>query len=188
MQIDGKPILTRTTISAGRTLCAVALILILTDLYDVDLSGLEALGVKIGQDEFAKPAFWLLLFTSVGYFVNWFGDVYSFRGWNKPADRTGFGAFGAGGAPLQTEIETALSKHSSLVSNAESFRKLAVEEKVDQKAIDDLAFTVKEVSEVLASVKLNAWRISNLGRATLYVWHGIVPLTLSIWALFLIWN
>lgn len=188
MQIDGKPILTRTTISAGRTLCGVALVLILTDLYDVDLSGLEALGVRVGQDEFARPAFWLLLFTSIGYFINWSGDVYSFRGWNKAADRTGFGAFGAGGAPLQTEIETALSKHSSLVSNTERFRKLAMEGKVDQKAIDDLAFTVGEVSEVLTSVKLNAWRISALGRITLYVWHGVVPLSLSIWVLCLLWE
>ena len=49
--------------------------------------------------------------------------------------------------------------------------------------IEQVARSVTELDAVIASVKQNAWRISILGRLTLYGWHGLVPLVLVCWAM-----
>lgn len=159
--------------------------MILTEHYSIDLTGLKVFEVPLEQKDLARPAAWLLLFLAVGYFLNWLGDVYSFRGWNKPGDKTGTGTFGYGGASLQTEYETALTNLNSLHSRVMKHDK-AIEEGKEagrDDVIEQVARSVTELDAVIASVKQNAWRISILGRLTLYGWHGLVPLVLVCWAM-----
>ena len=176
MHIDGKPLLSRATITSGRFLITFALGIILAKFYVIEPETITVLGAKLKTASLSAPAMWAIGFMLIGYLVNWYGDYTSFRAWNS-------------GKPLQTVMtdkhseEPFINQIESLVETIEQLKHF--KDQVNNLALQkpELSEYLKKRSEELAQLQKKAENLKNgvqsLSKKVkfmLYGWHLAFPL------------
>ncbi|RYH02831.1 hypothetical protein EU805_09555 [Salipiger sp. IMCC34102] len=123
----------------------------------------------------------MMTFLMIGYLVNWWSDVDSFRGWNVPKGRGGFNPFGEGGDQLESEISNAVSAMKSATSSLEgAIDRLAKDKNIgslDQTGT--LTYTANRLANVVETFEKDAFRLNWTGLGLLLIWHGGIPVGLG---------
>ncbi|WP_163850789.1 hypothetical protein [Pseudooceanicola aestuarii] len=177
MLIDGQTVFSRPTLVAGRTLLSTVAIVIIIDAYGLDLSGLELLGVPIPAEKLNGPLAWGIGLLLLSYAVNWFTDVLSYVGWNSGERVQKQSVWGGGKAEaLQTKLANLIWSLSSTAKEVETDIKAG---KAQSEAVDDLKGAVEQLSEIKRGIS----RLRLVGGLFVYVWHGLVPLGATAWAM-----
>ena len=185
MHIDGKPLLSRATVSSGRILITFALGIILAKAYAIESETIIIIVAEIKTAELSGPAMWVIVFMLIGYGINLWGDYTSFRTWNSGAGlmRRGDGAMST---PLYTQIAD-LTESLKILQMKE--RKIYNEHASNNELLEALKergerfMQLKERAENLIK---GAESLSKKAKIVLYGWHFAMPPGLAIVAFFML--
>ena len=168
MHIDGKPLLSRATVSSGRILSTFALGIILAKLCAIEPETITILGAKIKTADLSIPAMTVIIFMSAGYFINLWGDYTSFRTWNSGEKWQNATRLGGRDEPLNNQIES--------LSNAIK----------DLKSSEEKHGEITRLQEMVKELKKGVESLSWKAQVILYVWHYSVPQGLAFFAFLLL--
>ena len=185
MHIDGKPLLSRATVSSGRILITFALGIILAKAYAIESETITILVAEIKTAKLSGPAMWVIVFMLIGYLINLWGDYTSFRTWNNGARlmRRGDGAMST---PLYSQI-------TDLTESLEILRQYETKIDVDASNKSEVLEEWKKRGERFMQLKERAENLikgaeslSKKAKIVLYGWHFAMPLGLAIVAFFML--
>lgn len=185
--VSGKSLISETTEKVLRRAVVISSAAILTKLYHVPLNDLKVLGIELPANLFDTVLVVLVLFHMYSLTINWMGDLAAFRLWfSDNSILSDFGTtmklnrgFIRGGVPLLIRL-------------------YEIEQRLDPSA--DFETLPKEVREKFRDFKTNvelfATRLEHAGsRFSTLSWFGryyvwvqsfAFPISLCMWALYLV--
>ena len=182
MHIDGKPLLSRATITSGRILITFSLGIILAKLCAIEPETITILGAELKTTDLSTPTICIIIFMSAGYFINWYGDHASFRTWNDGEKWQNSTSYGGREEPLNSQIETLGRGIGDLKSFREGFNNLADRQPellTHLELSKELSMRLQErVENLQKGVESLSWK----AKVILYGWHFAVPLGLAVFA------
>ena len=183
MHIDGKPLLSRATVSSGRTLITFALGIILAKAYAIEPETITILGIdKLKIADLSAPAMWVIGFMLIGYWINLWGDYTSFRTWNSGEKWQNATRFGGRDEPLNNQIESL----SNAIKDLKYSKKELIRIAEDQPKLSEYVKKFTELQERVKDLKEGVESLSWKAKVILYGWHFAVPLSLAVFALLIL--
>ena len=187
MHIDGKPLLSRATVSSGRILSTFTLGIILAKLCAIEPEMITILGAELKTADLSMPAMWVILFMSVAYFINWYGDHASLPTWNSGARMQEANRIRA---PLNSQI-------TDLTNSLEHLRlrgaKIDIDASTKSEALDEWekkwekwGKRFMELKESAENLIKGAESLPKIEKLKLYGWYFVVPFGLAIVAFFML--
>lgn len=185
LNFQGQQLVSRATYTSGRALTASALVVIVVHLFEIDVSGLNVLGVNLTPQDNSGAMIVVIGFLALAHIVQWTGEYLSFKAWNTGKKVGGGNPRGAGGEDLPTELEHVVQQMQHLVRHTQdrrsnpskSNRHLDVEWEETTSA-KDIAWTLRQ----LENLQRGVGRLRTGSVLTLFGWHLIVPLGLAGYA------
>ena len=179
MHIDGKPLLSRATVSSGRILITFALGIILAKLCAIEPETITILGAELKTTDLSIPAMWAISFMLIGYLINLWSDYTSFRTWNSGARMQESNRISA---PLNSQITDLTNSLEYLQISEEKFDEHTFNKTEVLKAWKERSERFMQLKERAETLIKGAESLPKKAKIVLYGWHFAVPLGLAIFA------
>jgi hypothetical protein len=163
MNYGGQPLLSRQTISLGRSLMILSLGVVLTVVYEIDTTGLQLFGVELGKTDLTGPILWTIGTLWFSLLVNWIADVVSLGKWNSAVGDKLADTVTGGGGKLKPKLEYVIRDLEQVSSEDE-----------------ELSRAIKGVVSRLKSYEHSAWWYEKTAFTYVIVWSGLVPTGLAL--------
>ncbi|MCY1125989.1 hypothetical protein OU426_03900 [Frigidibacter sp. RF13] len=173
MNFSNEALVSRSTIASGRALLSLCGAKLLIHYLDVDLAGLNLLGVGITEEQASAASLWIILTLWIGLLVNWLCDLTSLGRWNAAMTEKGVETMFPGGGRIK----------GRLVFVAEELEELLED---NRKGSPTDTGQLASIAAELRRLEKSRWIFSKV--AWLYVvgWSFAVPTLCAIWAAFLV--
>jgi hypothetical protein len=182
LNYGGQPLLSRQTVSLGRSVMVLSLAVILIAKYEINTENLELFGVVLGDKDLSGPIMWTLGTLVASFVVNWIGDVISLNFFSFSVRKKTKGRLFDDGSDEMSHLDSILAKLDSFVNQAEgNGLKPASFGNPEAK---DLSAIRNEIS----ALRKSATWFNGFKLVYVVLWNFLMPVGLAAFAVYLILN
>ena len=170
MNFAGNPLLSKPTITSGRSLTLLSLATILTHRYEIDLSTLRVLDISLTENQLNSTLCWVLGILWITHIVHWVGDYVSLGKWNTSmSKKSPEGSIGAG--KMKTRLEFVIQDFERVLDPNEK---------------SHTAVNIKNIEYKLQEINKDCWWHEKTALFYVVGWYFLVPTVLMGYAIYLV--
>ena len=196
MRIGDSDIISRQTVTSARSVLIACFALLVVHYFELNTGGWTILTRTIDTKEFSFIASLGMLMLMIGHLVNWMSDYFFFKNWFnrnsfEKGDMDSISDLQKFQPPIKilaqnvVWLKQAVEKLPQANEEDEERRRVALATHANQldKRIRAIEDHWGNVAYLLNQLDKRFGRVTNMARLILVGWYLFVPISLSIWAL-----
>ena len=190
-RFNGKPEISRSTHTAGRTILSVSLAVIVFHYTGSSLEKMQVFGVPVRERTIEVGLIVTLSTAIVGLLVNWMGDALAFTKWELGIPWLSAPKGGGRKLPRYAEVSRLVNVGSKMLNglrDLERAREFPDDEipKELKSALREIERGVSDFDQAVGGYKNHLWTVWHWAAFEVFIWHFMVPVSLAIWAIVLL--
>ena len=192
-RFNGKPEISRSTHTASRTILSVSLAVIVFHYTGSYPQEMQVFGVTVRERTLEVGLIVTLSTALIGHLVGWIGDALAFTKWEFGIPWSYSPPGGGQKLPRYAEVSRLVGVGSQMLQglkNLEWARQLPEDEMPGElrTAIRAIEGSVSDFDQAVSGYKGHLWRVWHWAAFEIFIWHLMVPVSMAIWAIVLLFD